>query len=45
MVFLSVECSIGKNGSGTHQWNVSNKDVQCDWRVSTQSLVYLIGCD
>lgn len=39
MVFLSLEYSIGKKEGGTHQWNVSYKDVQYNWRVSLRSLV------
>lgn len=34
MVFLSLEYSIGKKEGGTHQWNVSYKDVQYNWRYS-----------
>ena len=34
MVFLSVDSSVYKHGGGTHQWDLSNKDVQYIRRVS-----------
>ncbi|KAF6239014.1 hypothetical protein HO173_002886 [Letharia columbiana] len=34
MVFLSIEFSIGRHGGGTHQWDLSYKDVQYNRRYS-----------